>query len=517
MRKIAREIWEKTTIVKNKDTKAIISFISSRASAKKMIAASEEKKPALAGIVRELEERFADCEGFPLNHDAKDKNAPNRRNIGWIVRYVMASYGYVPISNSDRTRIGVDSGSKYFSSAAVYVKDNNILVPDNSIIVHSTIIDRGITREELWESEESEDYSSIRESIREIVWKKELLGFNDSFIANYLNSAGYKEMLSEKDIQDIFYGVRIPCVELYESIVDMFSFFEKFIVKNKRQYHEILGTSTDRALEAFYKCNINPDEVTDVYVYFSSWDSILDGRYNLLSDGNDDSDIPIDLDSPRFIIKTIDKEYWFHGLTCGYAGQGCGGSQDILLKLGIIEEDEYYVKYEIQAYRCLHYFKENGKWTYVGEESRYDKYYDGIRENSQIDLFSYNDNLTISQSYRYPFRYSRLSEVVEPEYEWFVASMYFINDPVELELIKVDEPEKKILGAINTNPSYQVIVRDRSGRELWLDYPFNDIPDEKRTNLYRFISELGFNVPREFEKNRLIKISNDIYKTYYRS
>ena len=67
---------------------------------------------------------------FPLNHNAADSNAPNRRNIGWMVRFVMKAYGYTPISKGfpdsndsiERTRIGKFSGSKYFGTAAVYAK-----------------------------------------------------------------------------------------------------------------------------------------------------------------------------------------------------------------------------------------------------------------------------------------------------------------------------------------------------------------------------------------------------------
>lgn len=75
----------------------------------------------------------------------------------------------------------------------------------------------------------------------------------------------------------------------------------------------------------------------------------------------------VSLDAPRMIIVTDDNQYWFHGLTTGYAGQGCGGTEEVLLKLGVIEKDKYPVKLEIQTYRVLHYYRENGKWTFPGK------------------------------------------------------------------------------------------------------------------------------------------------------
>ncbi len=516
MRKIARKILGKTTIEKNRDTRAIVAFISSPDSVDRMIAATKAGKPALSGIVKELEIRFANCKGFPLNHDAADKNAPNRRNIGWIVKYVMAEYGYAPISNSERTRIGADSGSKFFGSAAVYERVEDVSA--HEIVTHSTEVDRELTREDLWADPESEEYERIKNSTREIVWKRDYLGLDYDFITKYLNVTGYKNLLSEADVQGIFNGTKIPSEELRDAIIGIFSYCENFVVKNKHQYHEILGTSTDKALKAFYDCEINADEITDIWVYFSQRDAILDGKYNLISDGNDDEDKEILLDAPRFIIKLKNKtEYWFHGLTYGYAGQGCGGTQEVLLNLGVIEDDGHYVNAEIQSYRCFHYYKDGKKWTYHGEASRYDQNYESLRGNADVSLFMYNNHLTVSQSYRYSYRYNRSLEIEESGLDWFRASLYFWGDTdgvYEIELIKVEEPDKRVLKAPSTEPSYQIVVRGMDNREVWLDYPFNEIPDENRQNLYLFFTELGFKVPREVDNSGLFKVKKNIYGTY---
>ena len=84
-----------------------------------------------------------------------------------------------------------------------------------------------------------------------------------------------------------------------------------------------------------------------------------------------------------------------------------------------------------------------------------------------------------------------------------------------MELVKVDEDDGRVLRAPVTTPSYQVVIRNRNNnRELWLDYPFNDIPDDRRDNLYRLFDEIGVSVPREYDKNALIKRKKDIYKIY---
>lgn len=142
MNQITEKFFASSLIPKNQDTVRIMDFLSQPKSVNRMIVMSEIGLPALTGVVKELENRFGDCKLFPLNHDAEDANAPNRRNIGWMVRFVMNAYGYTPIKefsdandSYERTRIRKFSGSKYFGTAAVYEKTN--LNPQYSIVVTS--------------------------------------------------------------------------------------------------------------------------------------------------------------------------------------------------------------------------------------------------------------------------------------------------------------------------------------------------------------------------------------------
>lgn len=138
---IRDDFFNSSSIPENPDTIKVVDFLSKPESVNKMIAMSEVGLPALTGVVKEIEEQFGDCESFPLNHDAENSNAPNRRNVGWMVRFIMKTYGYTPISKGlpgandtvERTRIGKFSGAKYFGTSAVYAK--TILNPEYSIVV----------------------------------------------------------------------------------------------------------------------------------------------------------------------------------------------------------------------------------------------------------------------------------------------------------------------------------------------------------------------------------------------
>lgn len=137
---ITQEFFSSSSIEKNADTVAIMDFLSSPESVNKMIVLADLGLPSLAGVVKELEDRFADCALFPLHHHAPNSNAPNRRNIGWMVRFIMREYGYTPVMKgidaSGNTRIGKFSGSKYFGNAAVYAR--TIHNPNRALTISST-------------------------------------------------------------------------------------------------------------------------------------------------------------------------------------------------------------------------------------------------------------------------------------------------------------------------------------------------------------------------------------------
>jgi len=143
MSQITNDFFKDSRIPLTRDSEAVMDFLSEPESVMQMIAMTKIGLPALAGVVRELENRFADCSEFPLNHDAADANAPNRRNVGWMVRHIMQLYGYTPVASGfisegsvERTRLGKYSGSRYFATAAVYLK--TIPNPQRTITITSS-------------------------------------------------------------------------------------------------------------------------------------------------------------------------------------------------------------------------------------------------------------------------------------------------------------------------------------------------------------------------------------------
>lgn len=90
----------------------------------KMIIASEMELPVLTLIGKELEKKFNENSNFPLVVVNKNKNATNRQNVGRMIKFIMAQYGYTPIDGapSEKARIPDISGTEYFSTSGIYKK-----------------------------------------------------------------------------------------------------------------------------------------------------------------------------------------------------------------------------------------------------------------------------------------------------------------------------------------------------------------------------------------------------------
>lgn len=226
MRIITKSFFESSSIEKTEGTVAVMDFLASPSSVNKMILATEQHIPALAGVVEELEELFGDSDTFPLNHEGEDKHAPNRRNVGWMVRFIMREYGYSPVANSERTRIGSNSGSKFFRNAAVYEKtDDN----PNYVILSSTMVtSRSWSPKDMMIGRDDPLYKDTKEKMKKAAKRLKDLKMSKDFFLTYLMRTGFNNCISLANMVMILMGLQVPCPELCEAIENALLLFESF-------------------------------------------------------------------------------------------------------------------------------------------------------------------------------------------------------------------------------------------------------------------------------------------------
>ena len=247
MRLITKKFFETSLIEKNKDTISAMDFLCDPVNVQKMINASEAHYPALSAVVAELEEKFAHSEGFPLHHDAPDKNAKNRRNVGWMVRFVMREFGYAPIEKSDRTRIGSNSGSKYFGNASLYKKVNENA---NYVIVNSAyVVGCAWSIDDMKLSKDDDMYEEIKNKTKELKKRMKKLGISTDFMLTYLHRIGFNNLISLAELVSYFKGIFVPCVELYETMdfaLNMFEIFDGIMKKRKQNIKMVCADASEQ-------------------------------------------------------------------------------------------------------------------------------------------------------------------------------------------------------------------------------------------------------------------------------
>lgn len=233
------------------------------------------------------------------------------------------------------------------------------------------------------------------------------------------------------------------------------------------------------------------DEITQIFVYFDTFDAILDGFY-LVSE-IDLNDLK-SLKSTRFIIRDINgNEAWVYNLNCGYAGVGSINSKVVLEKIGIPIDKSIYVtdsNYDIVKY----YKNEEGQFEVHKNKS------DFTRQTECISTLYYHKGkiVCLQEKEKYlsymedktKFLYEYSSIVPNPKNiilfnsrESAIEQGYFTNDFLGNEIV------------------YQLILCDSHGRELWLCPSVCDIKALKnQKNINQILKFCGLDV--EYEKNQ---------------
>lgn len=218
------------------------------------------------------------------------------------------------------------------------------------------------------------------------------------------------------------------------------------------------------------------------------------------------------VDVPNMVITNEDgTEMWLMGCNCGYPGTGPRLSYDILKMIGI-EED---IRSMVFNHRIVKYIlDEDGHWDAFGIDSHFDRnslksdedYFEYQRTHA--NLYWHRDGLTLIQDGKwYQKRSSNYSLEVLTKY----AS--FIQNPVEFILFQNSEQAIEFgyfdpSGDSGSGPygvPYRLIIKDASGRQLWLNPRIEDNKHiSKQPQLLPLLQTCGFDIPTERLDHKLI-------------
>lgn len=270
--------------------------------------------------------------------------------------------------------------------------------------------------------------------------------------------------------------------------------------KNKRAHKNIIappkiiggGVSTcDRYVQEHYSNGVI-DKAVGIYIYFFDEDAIEDRLYS-------PSQVPktnrlTAVDVPHLVVRFDDEtEEYFSAYNCGYRGTGPSHTYRLLTEVFGVAPD---IAGTVYHSRILKLYKED-VWKIAMQVDRDYGDVQSIQEEHRFfaaRYYLYNGNLVVCKS-RVGDMWMRhkISEQTKLEdciYDYFG----FLRNPSSICLysrekaIETGHYDASFTGSVI---AYQVIVKDDSGREVWLDYEIDeDTPLAKQSTLMSLLHSL---------------------------
>ena len=292
---------------------------------------------------------------------------------------------------------------------------------------------------------------------------------------------------------------------------------EKYVtrkIKNRNaMINCIQGGGSTRNSIRFYEENIQSrkDEITAIFIYFEKCDAIMDGFYKPYKQPNHNE--LVGLQSPSFVVSFLDgTEYWLDGLTCGYGGEGPGGSVEVLCDIGV---DEKEIKKLYHA-KWVKYFREEDGWQSTVEIR--DVFKEKERSNEEIEevyfkemiksqnlsakICLFNGHLALVQEKRNMGWWEYRPSIFLNKY------FDFIGNPSSITLYST---ERAIATGHYRSTQFEeqffrIVIKGENGREMWLDHYIDEnMPISRQDSIKELFEKLGI----QLKENELSAIAKN--------
>ncbi|QNR65325.1 hypothetical protein IAQ67_15620 [Paenibacillus peoriae] len=266
------------------------------------------------------------------------------------------------------------------------------------------------------------------------------------------------------------------------------------------------------------KTELNQDElqqnlakmgrIETIYAYFDQDDAIIDGFYFI----DDDKQLGALkwLQAPRLIlIDEYGEQYWLHCGTAGYIGGGSRRTEEILQSLpsegpAAVPEIPGELIELIFKHHIVKFVLDGIEWRCYPKQSMF--LTKNLKEKVPASLYWYNDHLVLLQMTTPNGEDNEDTMQMLKHYSEFIKNpVSFIFYPNIEEAMKVDRfnPTDSLF---NSPEVYQLIIKDISGRELWLALDiYSQSPFHKPQSLKALLEYCGFNVNEQGISGRFIE------------
>lgn len=235
--------------------------------------------------------------------------------------------------------------------------------------------------------------------------------------------------------------------------------------------------------------------IVSVTIYATPLDAILYGSYRKAEDEKIGDFYG--LETPSMVIRDADgKEIWLSGCNCGYGGKGPKSSKEILCGLGVSTTDAEKVFYnEVLSYSR----RADGGWSVIvhkGKDSpaEISKY----RSYSRINVVQRGETLIVLVT-----EDARTILGAGPVDQFLVPYSQFIPDPITATIMTRKQAVKAghfifHLYNIGSTKIYNLVIKDSSGRELWLEIdPYSIVSASTQHTMLELLQYCGFTLGEE--------------------
>lgn len=320
----------------------------------------------------------------------------------------------------------------------------------------------------------------VKENVLTISEVTEILNVSRQMIREYVKKG---DLLVAKETPNGLLFLKEDVMSFKDK--DYYSLVEKRLF-NKKEIH---GHGITKQCVRYFekKIKYRSQEIASIRIYFNEYESLLDGYFTFEEKYVDNQLIYVT--SPNFVIEfNNNEEIWLDGCNCGYGGTGPHGSAEILEMIGIEKE----LINKLFYHRAVSYFKENGNWTVEIIEKRNAN--NPWRELTDAlgKVYLFNGNLVLLEDAKNHMYWDKSNR------DNFINKYIdFIPQPISVTIYTQED-------AINTGHFktdfgrtvyYQVILKDRSGREIWFQsYIDENTPISKQKTVAEILESIGVEI-----------------------
>ncbi|SHI31550.1 helix-turn-helix domain-containing protein [Clostridium intestinale] len=263
--------------------------------------------------------------------------------------------------------------------------------------------------------------------------------------------------------------------------------------------------NTHKSIEFFEKNIDKLDQIESIFIFFDEIDAAI-GNFYTASDLLKIGELRY-IETPHFIIKDINgQELWLGGCNCGYGGTGPHGSRKVLSilrdskRLNSFNYSDEQIQ-EILYNRVVNIFIDSeGNTELIKRQSLVDESF--VKRDFTARLYLFRHNLVLLQDTCSIWNKN-------DKYPLGVIEKYraFIPNPQEI-IVYPTIAQARDAGYIGLNRGYsdeevyRLIIRDATGRELWLNPLItNEKPLYRQNNICELLNFCGFDFDIEDNNN----------------